>query len=339
MTRPGASSQKVMPGAITVMIRARPTSSIARPPRTVTTASKRWVKYGADAGSDDDRRTHRDQPDAHLDRAQASGALQEHREHDDQAELAHRQDAGRDEPVAETAVPEATELDQRVSGGPFLPSLDHDERGEQHQGDEDHDGRRREPDRLGPQREAPDGERLLGRPPAVGAALAEGEHQQEHPARQQERAGDVEAGSGWSPVVRPRPEQHDPRHRARGDDDVDREPESPGELRGEEATEQRTECGADAHGGAEHREGGGPVATAEAGRDHGHRRGEHQARADPLDQRFPHEQARHRPGEGGHQRTDREEGAADGEHAAVPVEVAQAAADDEQRARTRASSR
>ena len=99
----------------------RPTASAARPMRTTivvfTTRVSRppiWAPI-----DDGDARGH--EPQAGLDRGQMlCSVLQQHGQHEEEAELSHREDRGGDQPVSEAQEAELAELEQRVGSGRSL---------------------------------------------------------------------------------------------------------------------------------------------------------------------------------------------------------------------------
>ena len=114
-------------------------------------------------------------------------------------------------------------------------------------------------------------------------------------------------------------------------DDVDAERPAPRVVRREEPADHRSEGDRRARDRAPGRERGRALAAREGRRQDRERRRHHQRRADALDQGLTDDQARHVPRQRGEQRSDREQTGADDEDAPVTVEVAEPAADHEQR--------
>ena len=107
-------------------------------------------------------------------------ALQEHREHEAEAELPHREHESGEEPVAVRLDLQVREREQRMRVAALLGPLDEIEPDEDRDRDHEHDRHDRDRPRRGPHAVPDDGEVLQRLPPAVGAALAQREHEQEH---------------------------------------------------------------------------------------------------------------------------------------------------------------
>ena len=148
---------------------------------------------GADLAAHNDRDPGREEPESAVHGGEVNGVLQEHGQHEEEAELSHGEDHRGEQAVAKATMPQLTELEQRVARGSFLPPLEHVERAEQHECERDRDRHRRQAAADRRDAHAGDGEVVERAPPAVAGGLAEPEHEQEHPRGDEERAGHVDA--------------------------------------------------------------------------------------------------------------------------------------------------
>ena len=235
-----------------------------------------------------------------------------------------------DEAVPVGAVAQVCELEQGVVVATFLRPLVHNECRKDAERDDDRHRAHCDRPRRRPQRDARGGERLLRDSPAVGGALAEAEHEQEHAGRDQERAHRVDLRAPSRPLALLHEHQR-AEHRERRNDHVDAERPAPRVVRREEATDHGARRGREPGRGAPRREGGRPLATLERHRQDRERRRQHERRADAFDDRLAEHELGHVRRDRRDERPDAEQCHADDEDSTMAVDVAEAAADDQER--------
>jgi hypothetical protein len=261
----------------------------------------------ADPGRDADAQRHRQEGEAGPDGGVAVDLL-----HPQDHEEEHGEDAGADEQGAEVGPEqrlgaEQPEVDERLRG----PALHHDEAGEQDHGQDEREDR-------------------LGGAPAEVVALDQRVDQRDEAARDEQRAGDVEAAGALVPALR---------HEAQGADDgehgdrhVHEQHPAPGRVLGQDAAQDETDgraAGGDGRPDAER-----AVALRALREDdgqQGQRRGGHERAAQALHEAGDDEQAQV-AGEPAEQGGDREQHGAEQEHLAPAEPVGQLAAEQQEAA-------
>ena len=282
-----------------------------------------------DGGADDDGQAVGQDPQAVLQSRQVLALLEEQGQGEAQPELAHGQHGRGQQPVAEGAVAEHPELEQRTGVAALAGALvavegvEDPGRGRQDHRD-DRDGGVTRPQLMTGRVDRGDrGD------PAVGATLAQREHEQEHADRDEGRARPVERLAPPRPLGRG-DEEHGPEDGHRSEDHVDAERPAPREVGGE----QTTDHGAEPSCRSGHRtpggEGHGPPASLEGVGQQGQRGRQHQRRAEPFDDGLTHHQAGHVPRQGCEQRAASEQRGSGHEDTSLAVDVAQAPADDQE---------
>ncbi len=284
----------------------------------------------ADLGAEDHEQPDGQQPESVLRRGQVLAVLEEHREHEQHTELSHGEQQSGEQAVAIGLESELTELEEGIAAAAFLAALESIEPVEHACTHAEDDRCERDRRRRGPQGGAADLERIERREPAVAAALAEPEDEQEHADGDERGARDVDRN--WSVAASTRThEQGSTDDRDGRHDHVDDERPPPRVVGGEEAAEHWAERRARAGDGAPHGERGGALAALERARDDRERCRQHQRRAEAFDDRLADDELGHRARHRREQRSRAEQSGADDEDAPVAVDIAEPSTDDQER--------